>query len=129
MRSGPQPILPWQDPIETYHAGVNRGLLNVPCNACDKRIPVLEVCIKVSLWELEEHLAVGKQVQGGWVAREQTAAYQCHKFSVGSYACPHHPLISLLKSPLDHTGQEPSTDMAHIRLPEVVHQAHPRNKC
>lgn len=28
--------------------GVDRSLLNVPCNACDKRFPVLEVCIKVS---------------------------------------------------------------------------------
>lgn len=30
------------------------GLLNVPCNACDKCIPVLEVCVKVSLEELED---------------------------------------------------------------------------
>lgn len=33
----------------TYHAGMDRSLLNVPCNACDKCIPVLEVCVKVSL--------------------------------------------------------------------------------
>lgn len=35
--------------METYHAGVDRCLLNVPCNARDKCIPVFEVRVKVSL--------------------------------------------------------------------------------
>lgn len=39
---------------ETHHAGVDRSLFNVPCNACDKCIPVLEVRVKVGLWELED---------------------------------------------------------------------------
>lgn len=39
---------------ETHHAGVDRSLFDVPCNARDKCIPVLEVGVKVSLWELED---------------------------------------------------------------------------
>lgn len=35
---------------ETYHAGVDRCLLNVPCNARDKCIPILKVRVEVSLW-------------------------------------------------------------------------------
>lgn len=35
--------------VETHHAGVHRSLLNVPCDARDKCIPILKVRVKVSL--------------------------------------------------------------------------------
>lgn len=37
--------------MSAYHAGVNGGLLDVPGDARDKRIPVLKVGVEVGLWE------------------------------------------------------------------------------
>lgn len=65
----------------TYHAGVHRRLLNVPCNARDKRIPVLKVGVKVSLWNDKDKGSwslENRSKVAGWVAGEQTAAYH-HK--------------------------------------------------
>ena len=78
---------------ETYHAGVDCSLLNVPCNACDKRIPVLEVCVKVSLRELEN--------RNMWWLENRSKAAGCpgnkllptNAQALCGNLSPHHPLI------------------------------------
>lgn len=139
MRSCPQPLLPWQGAhlsmrvTETYHAGVDRSLLNVPCNACDKCIPVLEVCVKVSLWEWED--------RNSWLLenRFKVAGYpgnnSCQQMPQVLYGnlSPHHALIFPPRKPtLNHAGQELAIDRARICFPPVVNQVHAaslRSKC
>lgn len=41
---------PWGQCQGTHHAGVHRGLLDVPGNACHKGVPVFKVRVKISLW-------------------------------------------------------------------------------
>lgn len=76
-------------------------------------------------------MVVRKQVPGGWVPRKQRAADKCHTFSVERYV--HIALSSTSKNlTLDHTGQEPSIDMAHTPCSLVVPrgtQPSPRSKC
>lgn len=128
MPSCPQPHPPWQV-TEAYHAGVDRGLLNVPCNARDKGIPVLEVCVEVSLWELDD--------RNIWLLENRPMVAGCP----GNKLLPTHTTSSLQKamSPsachlpppkptLNHTVRELPTDRAHIRVPPVG-LAGPRREC
>ena len=71
---------------EAYHAGVDCGLLNVPCNARDKGIPVLEVCVEVSLWELED--------RNIWLLENRSKLAGCP----GNKLLPTHAASSLWKA-------------------------------